>query len=135
MICDNCREMIEDDSRFCKYCGEGVQEPVEQVQPTERRFPCPRCEFLMKKYDYGGFLLDVCGGCGGQWADRQELDNLLAVEKKQFTKAEAQQLRRTWKPRLETRQVPLRNAMNEVLRDGYVKDNQRGVDRWNKILR
>jgi len=30
--------------------------------------------------------------------------------------------------------VPLRNAMNEVLRDAYVDDNQRGVDRWNKIL-
>src|SRR5213595_5054 len=31
-------------------------------------------------------------------------------------------------------QVPLRNAMNEVLRDEYVKDCQRGVDRWNKSL-
>ena len=31
--------------------------------------------------------------------------------------------------------VPLRNAMNEILRDAYVDDNQRGVDRWNKILR
>ena len=31
--------------------------------------------------------------------------------------------------------VPLRNAMNEVLRDAYVDDNQRGVDRWNKIIR
>ncbi|HTO97852.1 MAG TPA: benzoyl-CoA 2,3-epoxidase subunit BoxB [Myxococcales bacterium] len=31
-------------------------------------------------------------------------------------------------------QVPLRNAMNEVLRDEYVKDCQRGVDRWNKTL-
>ena len=30
--------------------------------------------------------------------------------------------------------VPLRNAMNEVLRDGYVEDCQRGVDRWNKRL-
>src|SRR5205807_1456215 len=30
--------------------------------------------------------------------------------------------------------VPLRNAMNEVLRDGYVEDCQRGVDRWNKVL-
>ena len=28
--------------------------------------------------------------------------------------------------------VPLRNAMNEVLRDAYVDDCQRGVDRWNK---
>ena len=30
--------------------------------------------------------------------------------------------------------VPLRNAMNEVLRDGYIGDCQRGVDRWNKAL-
>ncbi|HET8648074.1 MAG TPA: benzoyl-CoA 2,3-epoxidase subunit BoxB [Vicinamibacteria bacterium] len=30
--------------------------------------------------------------------------------------------------------VPLRNAMNEVLRDAYVADCQRGVDRWNKQL-
>ena len=30
--------------------------------------------------------------------------------------------------------VPLRNAMNEVLRDAYVDDCQRGVDRWNKRL-
>jgi benzoyl-CoA 2,3-dioxygenase component B len=31
-------------------------------------------------------------------------------------------------------EVPLRNAMNEVLRDAYVADCQRGVDRWNKHL-
>lgn len=30
--------------------------------------------------------------------------------------------------------VPMRSAMNEVLRDGYVEDCQRGVDRWNKML-
>ena len=30
--------------------------------------------------------------------------------------------------------MPLRNAMNEVLRDAYVEDCQRGVDRWNKRL-
>jgi benzoyl-CoA 2,3-dioxygenase component B len=30
--------------------------------------------------------------------------------------------------------VPLRNAMNEVLRDAYVEDCQRGVDRWNRRL-
>jgi benzoyl-CoA 2,3-epoxidase subunit B len=30
--------------------------------------------------------------------------------------------------------VPLRNALNEVLRDSYIQDCQRGVDRWNKIL-
>jgi benzoyl-CoA 2,3-dioxygenase component B len=31
-------------------------------------------------------------------------------------------------------QVALRNAMNEVLRDDYIEDCQRGVDRWNKTL-
>jgi benzoyl-CoA 2,3-epoxidase subunit B len=30
--------------------------------------------------------------------------------------------------------IPLRSALNEVLRDAYVEDCQRGVDMWNKIL-
>jgi benzoyl-CoA 2,3-dioxygenase component B len=30
------------------------------------------------------------------------------------------------------REVPMRNALNEVLRDWYVADCQAGVDRWNK---
>ena len=36
--------------------------------------------------------------------------------------------------RLVTQQVPLRNAMNEVLRDQYVVDCQRAVDKWNRTL-
>jgi benzoyl-CoA 2,3-dioxygenase component B len=36
--------------------------------------------------------------------------------------------------KLTVQEVPLRNAMNEVLRDEYVKDCQRAVDRWNKTL-
>ena len=35
---------------------------------------------------------------------------------------------------LETREVPLRNALNEVLRGEYVKDCEKGLARWNKIL-
>jgi benzoyl-CoA 2,3-dioxygenase component B len=31
-------------------------------------------------------------------------------------------------------QVPLRNAMNEVLRDSYIQDCQRASNRWNKII-
>ena len=30
--------------------------------------------------------------------------------------------------------VPMRNAMNEVLRDEYVEDAQRGVDKWNRAI-
>ncbi|MEB2322932.1 MAG: benzoyl-CoA 2,3-epoxidase subunit BoxB [Sorangiineae bacterium] len=31
--------------------------------------------------------------------------------------------------------VPMRNAMNEVLRDSYIGDSQRGVDKFNKVLK
>ena len=36
--------------------------------------------------------------------------------------------------RLSTREVPLRNAMNEVLRDEYVSDCLRACERWNKTI-
>tara|TARA_R110002126_G_scaffold19349_2_gene72513 strand:+ start:3795 stop:5207 length:1413 start_codon:yes stop_codon:yes gene_type:complete len=38
-----------------------------------------------------------------------------------------------WKDqKLVNDEVPLRNAMNEVLRDAYVKDNLKGIDFWNR---
>ncbi len=37
--------------------------------------------------------------------------------------------------RLAQDDVPLRNAMNEVLRDKYVADCQRGVDKWNRTIK
>jgi len=36
--------------------------------------------------------------------------------------------------RVASEEVPLRNAMNEVLRDDYVVDCQRGVDKWNRAI-
>jgi benzoyl-CoA 2,3-dioxygenase component B len=36
--------------------------------------------------------------------------------------------------RMVSEEVPLRNALNEVLRDTYVKDCERGCARWNKLL-
>jgi benzoyl-CoA 2,3-dioxygenase component B len=30
--------------------------------------------------------------------------------------------------------VPMLNALNEVLRDDYIKDSVGGVDRWNKVI-
>lgn len=36
--------------------------------------------------------------------------------------------------KLVTREVPLRNALNEVLRQEYVKDSQRALARWNKFI-
>ncbi len=37
-------------------------------------------------------------------------------------------------PTFKHEDVPLRNAMNEVLRDAYVDDSQRGLDKWNRSL-
>ena len=36
--------------------------------------------------------------------------------------------------RLEPRHVPMLNALNEVLRDDFIRDSQNGVDRWNKRI-
>jgi benzoyl-CoA 2,3-dioxygenase component B len=36
--------------------------------------------------------------------------------------------------KLETRDIPLRNALNEVLRGEYVRDCERAMERWNKTL-
>ena len=36
--------------------------------------------------------------------------------------------------KLAAREVPLRNALNEVLRTEYVKDCEKGLARWNKAL-
>ena len=35
---------------------------------------------------------------------------------------------------LVVREVPMLNALNEVLRDDYIKDSVGGVDRWNKVI-
>ena len=32
------------------------------------------------------------------------------------------------------KEVPLLNALNEVLRDDFIKDSMAGVARWNKVL-
>ncbi len=34
---------------------------------------------------------------------------------------------------LSSEEVPLRNAMNEILRDEYVKDNEKGIAYWNRV--
>jgi benzoyl-CoA 2,3-dioxygenase component B len=37
--------------------------------------------------------------------------------------------------KLLAKDIPLRTAMNEVLRDAYVEDCQRAVDKWNNTIR
>jgi len=34
----------------------------------------------------------------------------------------------------ESQEVPLRNAMNELLRKEYIDDSQRGINKWNRVI-
>lgn len=36
--------------------------------------------------------------------------------------------------RLQEKEVPMLNALNEVLRDDYIKDSNAGMGRWNKVM-
>jgi benzoyl-CoA 2,3-dioxygenase component B len=36
--------------------------------------------------------------------------------------------------KLVEREVPMLNALNEVLRDDYITDSKAGVERWNKVI-
>ena len=36
--------------------------------------------------------------------------------------------------KLSEKEVPMLNALNEVLRDDYIKDSIGGVERWNRVI-
>jgi benzoyl-CoA 2,3-epoxidase subunit B len=36
--------------------------------------------------------------------------------------------------KLVQREVPMLNALNEVLRDSFIKDSEAGLSRWNKVI-
>jgi benzoyl-CoA 2,3-epoxidase subunit B len=61
-----------------------------------------------------------------------------AYEEKKYTEHKAldgsYQIEKLVDGKLLQEEVPLRNAMNEVLRSDYLEDNQKGVDYWNKIV-
>jgi benzoyl-CoA 2,3-dioxygenase component B len=56
----------------------------------------------------------------GKWDEHTALDRTYAME-------------RFVDKKLRREEVPLRNAMNEVLRDAYVQDNEKGIDYWNRV--
>jgi len=55
-----------------------------------------------------------------RWTDHRAMDETYAMER--FVDG-----------KLVKEDVALRNAMNEVLRDEYVKDNEKGIEYWNRV--
>ncbi|HKZ78205.1 MAG TPA: benzoyl-CoA 2,3-epoxidase subunit BoxB [Pyrinomonadaceae bacterium] len=66
-------------------------------------------------------------GLKGRYKEQEQYEDHLAVDQSfKMTVVEGGQLKE--------REVALRNALNEVLRGEYVKDCEKGLARWNKIL-
>jgi benzoyl-CoA 2,3-dioxygenase component B len=65
-------------------------------------------------------------GIKGRYKEEQHTDHKALAGSYKMERAEA--------GRIISEDVPLRTAMNEVLRDCYVDDCQRAVDKWNRTL-
>lgn len=43
-------------------------------------FACPKCQGVMREYDRGGLILELCEDCRGIFLDKGELERLIEVE-------------------------------------------------------
>src|SRR5262249_2629260 len=66
-------------------------------------------------------------GLKGRYKEQEQYEDHLAANQT-FTMTVVEN------DKLATRDVPLRNALNEVLRNEYVMDCEKGLARWNRIL-
>ncbi|MBA3569660.1 MAG: benzoyl-CoA 2,3-epoxidase subunit BoxB [Pyrinomonadaceae bacterium] len=66
-------------------------------------------------------------GLKGRYKEQEQYDDHIAADQT-FTMTVVED------GRLNSREVALRNALNEVLRGEYVKDCEKGLARWNKTL-
>src|SRR5271154_6050785 len=65
-------------------------------------------------------------GCKGRYKEAQYEDHKVLTGDYRMTVLEG--------GKLVEKDIPLRTAMNEILRDNYVDDCQRAVDKWNRTL-
>ena len=62
---------MANDRAACLYCG---GKPTA-IAGADRELTCPRCSAAMQKTEAAtGLIIDTCGGCGGTWYDRGELE-------------------------------------------------------------
>ena len=66
-------------------------------------------------------------GLKGRYREQEQYQDHIAAEQ-HFTMKVVEE------GQLKAREVPLRNALNEVLRGEYVRDCEKGLARWNKTL-
>jgi Zn-finger nucleic acid-binding protein len=84
-FCPRCGLLYPSDARRCPGCPPG---------PTdERGGRCPRCGSDLEPVALGRAVVDRCGGCGGQWFDGDEMEQVLDLTTEGVSREEAATLR------------------------------------------
>lgn len=93
--CPSCKGIWLDKGeldRIVRQEGDPNDEIVRQARKEKRAEKdilmfvgsCPKCYVPgMKKYKRFGITIDVCGGCGGTFFDKGELDKAVAAKKQE----------------------------------------------------
>lgn len=77
VACPGCFGRIFRGARFCSHCG-GSAERATPVGVRPARH-CPRCRQALAAAAIGTATLDECTRCGGLWAERPDLERILAA--------------------------------------------------------
>jgi Zn-finger nucleic acid-binding protein len=85
VACPGCLGRIFRGARFCSHCGGSAA----RATPADARpvRACPRCRQPLAAAAIGTATLDECTRCGGVWAERPDLERILAASESQ-SKAE-----------------------------------------------
>jgi benzoyl-CoA 2,3-dioxygenase component B len=144
-----CRFMLTEEAHHLSVGENGVARIVQRTAQLMKESPNEDVrerggiplDIIQKYINYWySYSLDLFGGeissnsadffaagLKGRYDEAKKYEDHLAAEGAHSTEVmEGGQLR--------LKEVPLRNALNEVLRNEYTKDCERGLARWNKIL-
>ena len=145
-----CRFMLTEEAHHLSVGEVGLQRIVRRTAEQMREHPgrdlCELgaipLELIQKSINYWfSYSLDLFGGeISSNAADyfAAGLKGRFREEKNEAEHSALQQVKRITvieAGRLVEREVPLRNAMNECLRDCYVEDCERALKHWNKELK
>jgi benzoyl-CoA 2,3-dioxygenase component B len=144
-----CRFMLTEEAHHLSVGEKGVGRVVERTAQLMKESPNEDVrerggiplDIIQKYINYWyTYSLDLFGseissnsadffaaGLKGRYEEQKKYEDHIAVEGSYGIEALEDN-------RLQFREAPLRNALNEVLRNEYTKDCERGLARWNKLL-
>ena len=118
-------------SRTASIMKEGKEPTKEGAMPIPLLQKYLNLWFSLSEDLFGGEISSnaadfFASGLKGRYKESQHEDHKVLTGDYRMTTLDA--------GKLVEKDVPLRTAMNEILRDNYVEDCQRAVDKWNRTL-